>query len=379
MPPTNYSLGAHWIHPISSPPLPDHFVNVRDGKITSLTPKPTEHEVFDFGDDCRILPGVVNAHAHTELSGIGKQLDVPAVNGHRSMAAWITALMQFKRSGAFDPKRGIWEAALFPEILSETAVLADVVPPVADLGCDRLPKTPLRFSFYELIAWTPDAAAFRMNESLSFRDSFRLPERKRFGLSPHAPQTICPSLLSAAVASREPLMMHLAESAEEIELLKHRRGPLLDLMRQADPDYDPDAVLLGDRPLDYLKRLADAERAIIVHGNYLEDVEIDFLGKRSDRMSVVYCPRTHAYFGHDSYPLRKMLDAGVCVSLGTDGLASSPDLNLMSEMRFVLSVHPDVSLDDVFRMGTINGAKALGIAPHWGTLEAGKNATFSFW
>ncbi len=374
--PTSYSLSARWIHPVSSLPLESGFVNVRDGLIESVGSSPTQREVFDFGEDCRILPGVVNAHAHLELSQIPQQLDVPLVGTRRPFVDWIDRLMAFRRSSSYNAEEGIWTASLLPEILSETVAIGDIVPPIPTLDFERLPKTPERISFYELIAWTPDAAAARLDEA---RRLLAGKSSARFGLSPHAPQTVHRTVFEETVRWNVPLAVHLAESPEEIELLRFRRGPLLDLMRRADPNYDPESFLVGDRPLDYLKLLSEAERTLIVHGNYLDAEEIAFIGKNSERMSVVYCPRTHAYFGHSPYPLRKMLDAGVCLALGTDSLASSPDLSLLNEIKFLIKAYPDLSFETVVRMGTLNGARALGIDDRYGTLEPGKTATFSFW
>ena len=82
--------------------------------------------------------------------------------------------------------------------------------------------------------------------------------------------------------------------------------------------------------------LAAAHRALVIHGNYLDDEEIALSGRKTRReMAVVYCPRTHAWFGHRRYPLEKMLAAGATVAVGTDSRASSPDLSLLAELRAV--------------------------------------------
>jgi cytosine/adenosine deaminase-related metal-dependent hydrolase len=95
-------------------------------------------------------------------------------------------------------------------------------------------------------------------------------------------------------------------------------------------------------------------------------------------MSVVYCPRSHAYFRHSAYPLQKMLDYGVRVLLGTDSLASVPDLSLVEEMRFVLAHHPTVSPEVVYRMGTWEGAAALHLLPEGiGTIQSSSPAQFA--
>ena len=196
-------------------------------------------------------------------------------------------------------------------------------------------------------------------------------------LSPHAPYSVHRELLSAVVAlsaaEQVPIAMHLAESREELELLRHGTGPLRTFLEEIGA-WDAAAIPSGSRPIDYLRLLASAHRALVIHGNYLDDEETAFLAANAERMSVVYCPRTHDWFAHCAYPLEKMLAAGVTVALGTDGRGSSPDLSLLSEMRFAARQHPAVPLDRILQLGTVLGAKALGLEQHVGTLEPGKQA-----
>ena len=91
-------------------------------------------------------------------------------------------------------------------------------------------------------------------------------------------------------------------------------------------------------------------------------------------MSIVYCPRTHAAFRHPPHPFREFLARGVRVCLGTDSLASNPDLDILAEARFVRSRYPDFPGDQLLRMVTLAGAEALGWADECGSLEAGKSA-----
>jgi cytosine/adenosine deaminase-related metal-dependent hydrolase len=69
----------------------------------------------------------------------------------------------------------------------------------------------------------------------------------------------------------------------------------------------------------------------LIHGNYLTQHEIELAAKYRERLSMVYCPRTHVHFQHSPYPLNAMRQAGLRVVLGTDSRASSPDLNLWQE------------------------------------------------
>jgi cytosine/adenosine deaminase-related metal-dependent hydrolase len=167
--------------------------------------------------------------------------------------------------------------------------------------------------------------------------------------------------------------MHLAESRDELELLQTGTGAFQHLLADRSM-WDSKAIPLGSKPLDYLQVLSKAPRALIIHGNYLSEQEIEFLAEHRDHMSVVYCPRTHAFFSHEPYPLAKMLAAGVRVALGTDSRASNSDLSLLEEMRQVTRQFPELSLDTILQMGTIAGAEALGLADETGTLTTGKLA-----
>ncbi len=225
-------------------------------------------------------------------------------------------------------------------------------------------------AYYELRALRP--ADIEASAALT-----RLLSRTEFaGLSPHAPYTVHQRLLQIAIeiarAEGRQVVMHLAESREELQLLQTSRGPFRDLLEERGW-WVPGAIRLGARPLDYIEALSRVDRTIVIHGNYLDDEEIRFVGENSNRMSVVYCPRTHAYFGHESYPLQNMLHAGVRVALGTDSRASNPDLELRQEMRYVID-HHGVVPSDALKMGTLEGARALGQLNRRGTIANEKFA-----
>jgi cytosine/adenosine deaminase-related metal-dependent hydrolase len=196
-------------------------------------------------------------------------------------------------------------------------------------------------------------------------------------VSPHAPYTVSPELLGKLVelarARSMPVAMHLAESAEELELLADGAGPFRDLL-DARSMWDPAAIPAGSSPFDYLQVLARAPRCLVVHGNYLVSEDHEFLAAHADRMTVIYCPRTHAYFQHPRYPLAAMVAAGVWVALGTDSRASNPDLSVLAEFRQAARTHSEVPAEKVLAMATLNGAAALGCERDCGSITPGKLA-----
>jgi cytosine/adenosine deaminase-related metal-dependent hydrolase len=111
----------------------------------------------------------------------------------------------------------------------------------------------------------------------------------------------------------------------------------------------------------------------VIHGNYLTEDEIAFLGTQP-QMSVVFCPRTHAYFGHENHPWRRLIDAGGNVALGTDGRSSNPDLSVWNEVLFLRAKYPDVAPQALLTIATMNGAKALGLPDTGSALAIGAPA-----
>jgi cytosine/adenosine deaminase-related metal-dependent hydrolase len=167
--------------------------------------------------------------------------------------------------------------------------------------------------------------------------------------------------------------MHVAESREELELLRDGEGAFKDLLEERSM-WDAEAIPRGSRPLDYLQMFSESPRALVIHGNYLDQEELEFLAARRERMSLVYCPRTHAYFSHAPYPLEQALDLGVQIALGTDSRASNPDLSLLAEMRHAFRTHPNIEPQQILRMGTLCGAEALGRHAEVGSITPGKLA-----
>jgi cytosine/adenosine deaminase-related metal-dependent hydrolase len=173
-----------------------------------------------------------------------------------------------------------------------------------------------------------------------------------------------------------PVAMHLAESREELALLRQGTGPFRDLLAEVGA-WDPADDARLPRVLDYLRELAKAPRSLVIHGNYLDSEEVEFVAAHRHSMSVVYCPRTHAFFGHEPYPLARLLAAGATVALGTDSRASNPNLSVLDELKYASQAHPAVPKSILLEVATLGGARALGLDAELGTLEPGKRADFA--
>jgi len=348
-------------------------VTIQGERIVAVGKEPLGDRLEDLGN-AAVVPGLVNAHVHLEFSDLTRPLGEPGID----FVEWILLIIEnFRRREGSSPeavRRGLEES-----VLAGTTTLGEITQPGRSVG--PFDAAPIDTTvFLELIAPTADRVAPLLElapRHVEYRSSSG---RWRPGLSPHAPYSVLPELLRRAVAlsaeSRVPIAFHLAESPAEMELIRRESGPFRDRFEELGT-CDPGLFAPGGRPLDYLRVLAEAHRALVIHGNYLDDDEIAFLAARAGQMAVVYCPRTHAYFGHDPYPLEKMLAAGAAVALGTDSRASSPDSSVLAEMRAVVQKHPGIAHNAVLELGTIRGARALGHSSEVGSLEPGKFANLA--
>ena len=167
--------------------------------------------------------------------------------------------------------------------------------------------------------------------------------------------------------------MHVAESKDELRLLQRKKSGLEKLYEFAH--WDLSWAPKGSSSFEYLNRIGLlSPRLLAVHAVQVTDNDIKLIKKA--KVSIAHCPRSNKALGVGKMPLKKFLDAGITVGLGTDSLASVPTLNMWDEMRYAYRIHrrDGISAEDIFRIATIGGAKALGLDKEIGTLEPGKKA-----
>jgi aminodeoxyfutalosine deaminase len=367
------TLRARWIFPVSSLPIANGLVAIDGGRIIAVGPTQRETDVEDLGN-VAIIPGLVNAHTHLEFSSLSRPLGEPGME----FIDWLRLVVQYRQQALPSSNRSVATGLAESERFGIAALgeISQPCWPMEQMETSHLDVTV----FLELISPTVERIPDAVSRSQSHLQLAQRSTKWQAGLSPHAPYSVHPELLSRLIslsaARHAPIAMHLAESREELELLHEGKGPLRQFLQELGV-WRPGVFQAGMRPLDYLRALAAAHRTAIIHGNFLDEEEILFLGAHADRMAVVYCPRTHAYFRRAPYPLEKMLDSGVIIALGTDSRASSPDLSILNEMRQTAKNHPQVKPESILRMATFNGARALGRETELGTLEPGKKAVFT--
>jgi aminodeoxyfutalosine deaminase len=351
------TLTARWVFPVSSPPLERGTITVRDGKIAAVDASGTRLADVDLGN-CALIPGLVNAHTHLDLSGLrGRVPPTP------DLTNWLRAIVARRRQQAPEQVDADIRAGLAEALRHGTTLIGDISA-AGDSWSHLSAAACGSVVFRELIGLPHQRVAAAWQEASRWLNERPDGERCRSGLSPHAPYSVNQALFRAAGNAGSPLAIHLAESADEAQLLDEHRGPLVDFLREVGA-WDEDGLAPSHEWIVWRSERAPA--ILFAHANYLGATV-----RLPAHATVVYCPRTHAAFGHPPHPFREFLARGVRVALGTDSLASSPDLDVLAEARFVHERHPDFPLDDLLRLATLAGAESLGFDGCAGSLAPGK-------
>ena len=362
---------ARWVLPISATPMENGWISCHQGMITSLGQGSVAEEIIDLGN-VAIIPGLINAHTHLEFSNLGSPLDA----GAGRFADWIQAVLDYRASSEIGT--GVIASGLAQSSASGVGAIGEI----STFDASNELASEYQESVEELVVYRESIglSKIRVAELLEQAEThINAAQSKKWhaGLSPHAPYTVHGDLLSGlcslSAAHQVPLAMHLAETLEEIELLEMGTGPLRELLQRLDV-WDVVGIQSPGSIQAYLEELSKCWRAAIIHGNYLVADHQSFIGQHRDVMSVVFCPRTHSYFGHSEYPLEKMLAANVRVALGTDSRASNPDLSMITELGFVAEEFPNVSAEQLLVSATYAGAYALGLEQLVGAIAVGASS-----
>ena len=376
---------AKHLLPVASPPIQSGAVVVHEGRIATVGRRKDvvrAHpgvEVRDLGD-AAIVPGLINAHTHLELS----HLHDPAAQPTTFMT-WLQDLVGRRGEATEEAVMSAATAAVETMVSRGTVAVGDVGNGV--VAGRVLARSPLRgILFHELYGFRAaeaesilDRAAARLDAIESDPAVAGARGRLFAVLTPHAAHTTSGPLLKAlggrATASNEVLSIHVAESDEEMQLLRDGTGPFKDFLIERGA-WDPAWKAPGLTPVEYLDRLGVlTPRTLAVHCVHLDHQDLSRLQARG--LTVVTCPRSNQRLGVGKAPVGKLLASGIPVALGTDSLASSPEVDVFNEIAALRQEHPGLAPAAALRIATLNGARALGLAKDLGTIETGKLAALA--
>lgn len=380
MPASRTLYTARWVLPIARPPIEHGAVLVGQGRIewvgrADQRPPADSVPVVDLGHAI-LMPGLVNAHSHLELTGLRGFLE------GLDFREWLRTLTIVRRDVLSD------DDLLDASRLGIVEALRHGITTLADCTDSALPLSAMRelgvrgIGYVEVFGPDPVQCTGAMARLRQRVEALRTEDTPlvRTGVSPHAPYTVSASLFRAtadyARAERLPMAVHVAESAAESAFVTEGSGPFAERLRDrgiavARQARSPIALLEDTGVL--------AAQPLLIH--VIRADEEDLARVAHHGASIVHCPISNAKLGQGIAPLDRMLAHGIRTGLGTDSVASNDRMHLLDEARQAVLFHairsgvPDsLSAHEALSLATYGGAASLGLASEIGTLEPGKAA-----
>ncbi len=361
---------ARWVVPIAGPPIGQGGVLVADGRVVEvgsaadLRSRATSVSTYDGV----LMPGLVNAHAHLQYGPSFADL----ASGGMPFPDWLGQMMQRRMMVSDDGWRAevahSWEQAH----AAGTVAVADIVTNDVALDVDVPGVRYLESVALASDAWSGEQA--RLEPLLTGHHDT--------GLSPHTLYTLGTGALTGSIAlarqQERRLHPHLAETADEDRFVRHGDGPL---SVWAFATELRDGAGQGRSPAEYLDALGGlGDDVHVAHGTHLGESDRTLLRTRGT--AVALCARSNAILGAGIPPVAALLREGNPIAVGTDSLASTPDLDLLAEARALAAVaisqgygEPDLAARILYAC-TAGGAYAIG-RPDLGTLAPGSTAALA--
>ncbi len=361
---------APWVLPISSPAIIDGAVLVDDTQILKVgryaDVRKEAFDVFVEHEGRILMPGLINAHCHLELSPFAELSSQSVEPGN--MPAWISSLLDLRSKQQGDEIDGSsCQAALTDQYADGVGLLLDIGNG-SSLPVSSIEGVQVHY-FRELLGLSKQATDFGL-QTLAELGSEHL-------ITAHAPYSTSSTLLQAikgrANEVKQLYPIHVAESGDEVEFLKTGQGRFRTFLEERGV-WDGSFAAPGIGSVSYLDQLGLLdEKTLCVHCVHLTDDEILLISNKNAK--VCLCPGSNRFLGVGMAPVGKMLKAGLRPCLGTDSLASNPDLSIWREMSIVAEEHPGLEPEVIVAMATHYGAEAISDTKR-GSLAKGCTSQF---
>lgn len=380
-------ISAKYLVSMEEEPLFDGAIAVENGEIIdtgleeALLKRYPDASHEDYPRHA-LLPGLVNAHTHLDLTN-HKNFPFDPVRSHAvevSFVDWLLSTIDYRKASSVSKLKTSVEEGIESCIESGTTC-------VGDMGSyegifQSLSQAGLRgVIFPEILSYDPFVAKNLFETALAIVEKYMDLDSDLVGvgMGPYAPYLLSRNILKIMSqycrSSNLPIKIHAAESFSEMEFFYNSTG---DIATRLFPNIGwgesiPPAH--HKTPLEYLDEIDFlASKPILIGCVGATPKDLDRVAKNEAK--IVWCPRSQHYLKLGKAPIKTMLQKNITVALGTEGMSSTNNLSLWDELRFAQEMEKDLSPKTLMTMATQEAAKALGLEEEVGSLKRGKKADF---
>ena len=338
-------------------------IEVKDGKIASIDRSGVA------SPERLVMPGLVNCHGHTAMTL------VRGLGGGLPLQRWLEEAI-FPVEARMKPKDvragAVW--GIMEMLAGGTTCVADMYDFPEEMGA-ALRESGMKGRICRVgLSFIPG----RLEDCIEFTKSFnsRSPAPPHFSPYhlPTSPATVLSDIcIHSEYLTDEKFCRALADANKDL------KRPLHVHVSETRKEHEECVARHGKTPIAYL-----ADTGILDHGGYAAHcvwcTDDDFRIMAEKNVSLVHNPTSNMKLGSGFARIRRSMELGVNVALGTDGCASNDNLDMFEEMHLASLIHKGLACDptvlsawDVIEMATKNGAKALGLE-NAGEIAVGKAA-----
>ena len=364
-------VSANYIYPVSGPPLKNGIVEFdATGKILNLIDTKgnlRETSGLEFYNGI-ITPGFVNAHCHLELSYM-KNL-IPEKCG---LDQFVSHLTEIRTKSSHIITESIKNA--HNEMIRNGIVAVGDISNTSNSFEFKSGSKIKYHTFLEIFGRKPKNGVEIIQQAFDLSKLILEKFPHQHSIVPHSPYSVSVELLDKinSLSDNNPVTIHNQESMGEILLFKEKKGPLYEMLNRMVPElknWAPEK----DNPLDFiLANLNKSEKLLLVHNTYTIDKDIVSTKSNSREIYWILCPNANLYIEDKLPDIPMFLDENENIALGTDSLASNHHLSILAEMKTISDYFPQVSLNELLKWATLNGARALNMDSELGSIEKNKN------
>ncbi len=367
----NRKLAAHYLIPGNGVPIKNGIITIdKAGKILEVSQTSQNlHEVSGLEFYSGVLvPGFVNAHCHLELSHLkGK------IREHTGLPGFVSQINKTRQSTT--------EEIISKANKADTAMWHDGIVAVGDISntnhsFEIKSQSLISYhSFLEIFTTNPAKVNEKYQEALQLERALK---NKQLSASivPHAPYSVTPAMFELikehSLKNKKAISIHNQECTSENQLYQSKSGELFDIFTKMGVDF---SVLpkTGKNSLESIMPfMPKSVKTLLVHNTYSTEEDIEKAADYFNNLYWCFCPNANLYIENSLPDIPLFIQQKQKICIGTDSLASNHQLSVLEELKVIQHNYPEITVDELIKWASLNGAEALDLENCLGSFEAGK-------